>query len=420
MLNRLKKSWWFYILSAGVILRLILMPITLHPDLWGHSSAAYFFAYQGKLNVYEQLLSLPPTHPLVKNIGVADVFIYPPLTYFTLGVFRVLVKPFSDPNFVPWMWSNLASIHSYSALYWHLFLFKFPYLFIDIGAAFLLAALFNDAKKKRLAFLLWIFNPLTIYATFMVGQIDILPTFFSLLCLYLIKKRKIRWAMVALGIGGSYKLFPLLFILPVAFILEKDFVRRIELIIIGFLPFLLISAPFLGSSAYRQMVLFSPKSQKMLFMIWSVSGAEGVYPFVFILSIIYFYAYFLRDRLRVGFIFLAILLLIFSVTHYHPQWFLWVSPFLIWEMVRSDFKYWVLILIFMLSWLVITAFFEPSLSYGLFNPAWPSLEKARGAPEILGKYIDVFQIKSLVRSVFAGASLFYVVSLFREPVLKRA
>jgi len=420
MLKRFEKAWWFNLLLIGVLLRLALMPATLHPDLWGHSSAAYFFAYQGKLNIYQTLLSLPQDHPLVKNIGVGDVFIYPPLTYFSLGIFRLLAKPFSDPNFIPWMWSNLASIHSYPNLFWHLFLFKFPYIFVDIAAAFILAGLFDDIKKKKLAFLLWIFNPATLYATFMIGQIDILPTFFALLSLYLAKKGKKEWAMVSLGVGGSYKMFPLLLIIPAALILDNNFVKRIKYMIIGFAPFILISLPFLSSVAYRQMVLFSPKSQKMLFMVWNVSGAEGVYPFIFILSIIYFYAYYFGQRIRLGIAFLSILLLIFSVTHYHPQWFLWVTPFLIWELIQSNFKYWPAVAIFVLSWVVITLFFEPSLSFGLFNPIAPNLENAVGLTEVLGKYTNVFQFKSLIRSVFAGTSLFYALSLLFRPVSKRA
>lgn len=133
----------------GLVVRLILMPITYHQDILGHSSAGYFFVYKGVTNIYDHLLSLPADHPLVKNVGVTDIFIYPPLTYYTIGLFRLLVKPFADPNFVPWAWSNLLSLFSYPTLGWQLFLFKFPYLFIDIGSAFLLAGLFDEVKRKN-------------------------------------------------------------------------------------------------------------------------------------------------------------------------------------------------------------------------------------------------------------------------------
>jgi hypothetical protein len=391
---------------AGLVLRLLLMPISLHPDLWGHSFTAYFFAYEGRWNIYDHLASLPPDHPLVKNFGVEDVFIYPPLAYYTLGLFRILVKPFTDPGFIPWLMENLDQVYSYSGLYRHLFFFKLPYLFIDLGLAWLLAGLFTQPKKKKLAFCLWLFNPLTLYASFLIGQLDLLPTFFTVLAVYLALKNRQEWALVSLGIGGSYKMFPLLLVPLAALILAKKLGRRLKLLALGFLPFLILAIPFLSSKAFRYMVLLTPKSQKMLFMGWPVSGAEVVYPFLLLLVVIYFLACYSKKRLSLAGSFLAVLLLVFSVTHYHPQWFLWVTPFLIWELVENKFKHLFLTLGLFLSWLVITLLFESSLSFGLFNPLWPALVQAPSLALFLNNYLDVFQFKSLVRSLFAGASLF--------------
>lgn len=411
-LAKIFKSWWFPWLVGGIILRLILMPITLHPDLWGHSFTAYFFAYEGKWNVYDTLANLPQTHPLVRNFGVSDIFIYPPLAYFTLGFFRVLVKPFTDPTFLPWLMENLDKVLFYPRLFQHLFLFKLPYLFIDIALAFILAGLFKEQKKKKLAFSLWMFNPLTLYATFMIGQLDLLPTFFTVLALWLATKGKKEWALISLGIGGAYKMFPLLFILPAAFVLAKKFWQRAKLVALGILPYFLTILPFLSSKAFRAMVLFSPKSQKMLFMGWPVSGAEVVYPFILFLVLIYLFAYYSKKKISLSVYFLSLLALIFSVTHYHPQWFLWITPFLIWELIENKFKNILLTFILFGCWLVITLLFEPSLSFGLFNPIWPQLEKIQSLAVILARYTDVFQFKSLVRSLFAATSTFFVLRLF--------
>jgi len=207
-------------------------------------------------------------------------------------------------------------------------------------------------------------------------------------------------------------MFPLLFILPLAFILGRTFWHRFKLAIVGFLPFFASILPFINSPAFRSMVLFSPKSQKMLFMGWPVSGAEVIYPFILFLIFFYLLAWFYPKRWPVFNYFMAILLLIFSVTHYHPQWFLWITPLLIWELVENKFKNLLLTLTLFVCWLIITLFFEPSLSLGLFNPLWPQLSQARGLTEILGQYTNVFQLKSLVRSVFAGTSVFFIWRLF--------
>lgn len=398
-------------LVAGIIIRLALMPITLHPDLLGHSFSAYFLAYEGKINLYDTLANLPKTHPLVKNFGVSDIFIYPPLTYYTLGLFRVLVKPLADPKFIPWLMENLGEIHHYPQLFKHLFLFKLPYLFIDVGLAFLLMGLFDEPKKKRLAFALWMLNPVAIYVTFMVGQFDLLPTFFAVLSLSLFKKKKWYWSSFSLGIAASYKMYPLFFLPPLIFLASDKARERIKLLLVGLLPFVFFIAPYLGSSAFRAMV-FSPKSQKMLFMGWSLSGAEVVYPFVLFLFIIFFFAYYVKKKINPSSYFLAIILLILLVTHYHPQWFLWLAPFMVTELVENNFKNVFLDLVIFAGWLSITLLFEPSLSFGLFNPIWPQLGKAVGLSEIISRYTNVFQLKSLIRSVFAAASVFLTIRLF--------
>lgn len=418
--NLKNRVFWLTLLSA-VGLRLLLMPITLHADLLGHAFSSYFLAYEGKWNLYDTLATLPKDHPLVKNFGVSDVFIYPPLAYYSLGLFRVLTMPLTNANFVPWVWENLGKLRNFPGYQNEIFWLKFPYLFFDIGLAFILSACFKTEEDKKKAFVLWLFNPVTLYATFMIGQIDILATFFTVLSLMLFIRKKYSWAAFALGVGASYKMYPLFLLPPLALLAEKSFYRRLKLILVGLFPFIFFIFPYLNSSAFRAMVLFSPKSQKMLFMGWPVSGAEVIYPFILFLTIIYFRAYYSSmdksfHKSEIAWYFLGILLLVFSVTHYHPQWFLWVTPFLIWELIENNYQHWLLTLTIFLSWLAITFFFEPSLTIGLFYPLFPELEKAKGLTEILTPYMNVFQLKSLIRSVSAGASSFL---LFRLLTAKK-
>jgi len=407
-------KWWLKALLIGVAIRLILMPITVHPDLWGHSFTAYFFAYKGQLNIYDYLLSLPKTNPLVVNYGVNDIFIYPPLAYFTLGLFRVLVKPLADANFIPWLMVNLSHFYDYPTLGLQLFLFKLPYLFVDVASAFLLAGLFDDAKKKKLAFTLWMFNPVTIYATFMMGQLDILPVFFTILSCYMIKKEKAGWGLFFLGVGGAYKMYPLLLIPPAAFLLGSTFWKKVKLLVIGFLPYVLTITPYLGSKGFRAMVLFGPKETKMLFMSWPVTAAEGLFPFVLFLILIYLVSYYIKKKLPFEFYLLATLLLLFSVTDYHPQWFLWLTPFLIWALVKYSFKYGEIVIVMFLTWLVITLLFEASLSYGLFVPIFHNLQNAPSLAVYLAKVTDVFQFRSIIRSIFVAGAVYYIGSLYKE------
>jgi len=417
MLANLKDKWYLKILLIGVLIRLVLMPITLHPDLWGHSLTVYFFAYKGVINIYDFLLSLPATHPLVANFGVADIFIYPPLTYFTLGFFRLLIKPFTDPSFLPFVMQYPSLVYERADLFWNLFLYKLPYLFVDIGTAFLLANLFNQNNQKRLAFALWMFNPLALYSTFMVGQLDILPTFFTVLALFFASRKKYALSVIALGIGGGYKMYPLLLLVPAAFVFGKSIISRLKYLFIGLAPFVITIAPFIFSPAFRYMV-FSPKASKMLFMGWNVSGAEVVYPFILFLTLIYAASYYLKKQISAAVYFLVVLLVTFSVTHYHPQWFVWITPFFVWQLVEYKGRFWELVAAMFGCWFTIMLFFEASLSFGLFNPLNPNLNNAHGLSELLGNYTNVFQLKSIVRSIFAGASIFYIYQLFKAEIQK--
>jgi hypothetical protein len=414
ILSRAYSSWWFWPLALAVVLRVILSVTTFHPDLWAHSYSTYFFAYEGQLNIYEFFATLPQTHPLIRAIGVTDTFIYPPLTYFTIGIFRVLVKPFDDAGFIPMLWSGNAIALAYPLLHLHLFLYKIPYLFIDILGAFFFSKLFEE-KKRRIAFALWLFNPLSLYATYMMGQFEILPIFFSVLTLYLAKKRRFGWAMACLGIGASYKMYPLLFVPAAAFLFSESLKTRVKYLALGVAPFLATILPYLGSPAFRQMVLFAPKSQKMLYMGFPVSGAEVIYPFMVLLGLIYLHSYYAKTKLSLGAYFLTISLLILAVTHYHPQWFFWATPFLLWYLILNNFRHLGIVLGLFACWLGITLFFEASLSYGLFNPVLPSLSEAAGLSEIVGKFTNVFQLKSIFRSLFFAGSAYIAISLFRSP-----
>jgi len=406
---RIFHSWWFRWFLIGLLLRLVLMPITVHPDLWALSFSQYFFNQERIFNIYDYLAKLPPDHALVRNYGT-NFFTYPPLTYFTLGFFGFLLKPLSDPLLSRWLMNNLSQAYQHPLLFRYLFLFKLPYLFFDFGVAFLLMALFRKESEKKAAFLLWLFNPLAFYTTFMIGQFDILPVFWVVLSLYLLLKKKTEWAAVALGIGGAFKMFPLLFLPLLILAFGRTVGEKLRLALFGFLPYLLTVAPFLSSAAFRRVALVSAQSQKMFFMTLPVSGAEGVSLFAFFYFLVcWAVAYGRIAREKFWLSPLIVLLLLFSTTHYHPQWFLWLTPFLILELIKSRFVHWWLDLILLVCFLFLVFCFEPSLHLGLFVPLNPSLaDLSGGLGELIGRFYNPFQLKTLVRSLFAATAAFLI------------
>jgi hypothetical protein len=410
IINKVPKKILILVL-VGLLLRLILMPIAFHPDIWAISFAQYLFAFKGVFNIYNYLGDLPKTSLLVQNYG-QNFFTYPPLAYFTLGIFGWVLKPLFDANFFHGLAANLPRILSDNRLFWHLFLTKLPYLFFDFGTLFLLVRFFDEPKKKWLVAVLWLFNPLVLYTSYLVGQFDIIPVFFTVLAIFLAKRKLPFWAALALGVGAAFKMFPLFFLPFLAVAEGKNLKRGLALLLFGILPYVLSIVPFVNSAIFRQTVLFSNQSQKMFFAKIPVSGAEYLslftllYSFLFVLS--------LAKKREVWQWFLAVLLIFFSVTHYHPQWFLWTAPFLVIFMVEYR-RLIILPLTLLFCWLFITLLFEPSLSVALFAPISPSLIKLPPLTEVLNHYYDVFQLKSFLRSIFAGVALL-IVFLINQPV----
>lgn len=390
----------------GLIIRFVFMVFTFHSDLWAISFSEYLFSFKGVFNIYDYLANLPTDSSIALNYG-SNFFTYPPLAYFILGIFGAILKPFFNADFFNNLAGNLPQILNDSRLYWHLFLTKFPYLFFDFGILFLMIKLFDSEKSKKIAALLWIFNPLSFYTTYMIGQFDVIPVFFTVLSLYLVKIKKLEWGAFALGIGGAFKMFPLFFLPFLAVAENKNFWNSVKLFAVGLLPYFVTILPFVGSAAFRQTVLFSNQSQKMLFARIPVSGAE--YLSLFLVFYLFFLGIAFFKKVDLWKWFMSIMLLFFGVTHYHPQWFLWATPFLVLSLVKNSFKNWPVVLAVFVSWLGITLFFESSLSIGLFAPLNHNLAEAKGLVSLMPSLIDIFQIKSWLRSLSAAAGLVLIV-----------
>ena len=415
---KLTKNWWFWPFVVGILLRLIVMPITFHPDFLAQTITSYFFSHKGIINIYDYLISLPAGNSLAQNFSIQYIYIYPPLMYFSQGILNLLVRPFTDSSFIPWVIENVSNIYIKDTLSYHLFIYKLPYLIIDLIAGVLLSNIFSELKKKKIAFLLWMLNPLAIYTTFIVGQNDLLPVVFTILSLLYFERRNTSIGMIMLGIAGSLKMYALLFILPAAFLMNKNLLGRLKLIVIGFLPYVLTVGPFAFSKGFRQLVLLNPESQKVLFMRLPLSGAEGVLVFMMFLVFIYIFSYYETEKISPNNYFGSIMLLLFSTTHFHPQWFLWATPFLVIFLTKNNYSYSMVVLLLIAAWAGITFLFEPSLNYALFASLKPEIANGVAVSSIVSKYYDANLLKSVIRSIFAGASLYLMIIFMRRKLTK--
>lgn len=371
------KNLWI-ILIIGVVLRVVLSLSTFHPDMLAFKLGGEVVASGKILDLYDY-----------SNKDVA-ILNYPPPIYWFHGVFNFFLGKFLGIGL----------------------LVKIPYLIFDLTLGFLLLKLFNQKKEATIAFVIWMFNPVALYATYMMGQFDIIPTFFTVLSIYLITKGRLKWAALALGGGIAFKIYPVFLLVPLI-ILGKNLKERLVLTTIVILPYLISTLPYLPSSNFRDTALFANQSTKSLYANISVSGGESILLFPAILLIFYFFIWTKKlDKLNFWKIYLIPLLLFFIFTHYHPQWLIWVIPYLILDLVVEKFKNFPAHLLIFGSWFGSLFFFDPSLTLGIFAPILPILHDLPSVWEMLNLGVDYNLARSLLQTVFAAAAGYLIYQHF--------
>lgn len=368
------RNFWLIII-VGILLRIFLAFATFHPDIEALNAGARLISQGSILDLYEYS-------------SEKVIFNYPPLIYWFLGFANFLIG------------DNLA-------------LLKLFYLPFDLALGFLLFKIV-DVKKSTLALGIWVFNPVNLYATYMMGQFDIIPTFFSVLSIYFALRNKLNWAALALGFGIAFKLYPLFLVFPLI-ILGKGIWTKVKLLCLVSLPYVPSVLPYLSSAGFRSHALLANQSSKSLYANIPVSGGESI--LLFPAFLLFFYL-FLWNRTEYSAslwkVYLIPLLLFFIFTHYHPQWLIWVTPFLVLDLINEKFKNLVPIIIVFVSWYLSLFTFDPSLTVGLFAPLFPALANAQSLWTILNLNLDYNFTRSVIQTIFAASAAFIIFRNFHK------
>lgn len=400
------KKYWQAILLA-IIIRLLLSLITFHPDIQAFNLAGKIVSEGNILNLYDYLPSLPWQDP-IKNIAVLN---YPPAIYFFHGIFNFIFRILGLPinQFL------LDSINNYGNIIFnfHLLLLKLPYLIFDLLTVFVMYRLFTSERQKKLVLLFWLFNPINLYATFMMGQFDIIPTFFSVLSIYYIFKNKLNLSAFSLGIGIAFKLYPVFLIVPLI-ILGKNLFEKSKLFMLCLLPYLLTILPYLSSHNFRSTALFANQSSKSLYAQIPVSGGESIVLFPTFLILFYLIIFLAKEKFITWKMYAIPLLLFFIFTHFHPQWLIWITPFLIIGIVNTGISTIIPVIMILLSFFGSLFFFDPSLTIGLFAPLFPILHNVLSIWELLRITPDYNFLRSILQTIFTGSSLYLIYIYFLD------
>ncbi|MBI2021523.1 hypothetical protein HYS93_01420 [Candidatus Daviesbacteria bacterium] len=400
----------------AIVLKVILLSITAHSDLWDIVIASHLFADKGIFNIYDFYLSLPKDHNLVKSF-TTSFFPYPPLTLYTFAIWTKIISPFTSQSFLDSMTNNLFGIYNRTDVIWHIFWYKLIYLFFDLGTGYLIWKYFKSLVQKRLALLLWLFNPLSYYLL-ALGNLDLIPTFFAVLGLYLASRKRLALACLAIGVGGAYKFFGLLFLPLMLLIPVKNNWNKIYYLFLGLAPIVFTIWPFLNSAGFEQMVLFSPYNLRILESKIFLAEDFVIFPVITILLMYYLFFFFKAQTVKLWQGYLSTLLILFSLIKIHVQWFLWVTPFIVIELVLSKLKNFYLPAILFGCWLIILMFSSADLSVGLFIPLKTLGLFQNVTPQVTQTFTPSYMInpqqkpgidlQNLARSLFFAATSIYL------------
>lgn len=176
------------IFILGLAIRLLLMVLAYHGDL--------SFIWDGPIQ-------------FMQRTDVPDQ-LYPPLAFLTvLGL---------SPLY--WLSKSLG--------WWVL---KIPYLLADIVILKGIWSLLPKSGRQQ-ALVLWWLNPVVLYATYALGQIEIVMAAFLVISIRWLRKSK-ELAIFAISIAAAYKTIPVFFLPAAAAYLGDTWRQRAKLAVIG-------------------------------------------------------------------------------------------------------------------------------------------------------------------------------------------
>lgn len=247
------------------------------------------------------------------------------------------------------------------------FIFKLPLFFADL---LMLYTLYKLSKKNYNSLLFTYFlNPILLYTTYIIGQLDIIPMSLLLYSLLQLKSQKNVISAIVFGLAISTKLnvlaaLPLIFL----FIKKKESTKNsFKFITICLLTILIIDFPFIFSDAFFKMVINNPK-QSVIFDTKYTIGLFEIYPTILVLLFLYFHFYGLKkvnfDLLFtfMGILFSSLVFFVFPVS----SWYIWFIPFILLFFLENIKENYVLFISFCLTYILFFLFGYRSDNESLF------------------------------------------------------
>lgn len=247
-------------------------------------------------------------------------FPYPPIMLFLECIGGVFVTFFGG---MPIFFRNL--------------IFKLPLLLMDLLGLYYLFCI--SRNKRKYILVLYFLSPIVLYASYMHGQLDIIPTVFLVGAVYYLtkmssaakKETAFEWRFIlflTLALASKFHIAAALPLFYLYIYKRKGWKKAVRMIGLPILFTVAVVLPFWGSG-FVNMVLFN-KEQQAIDTVYLDYGGAHLLLTVLGLLFLYFQAFQIKQMNRdllismTGLLFSVFLALVPAM----PAWFIWVVPFI--------------------------------------------------------------------------------------------
>lgn len=316
------------------------MPISAHSDIFSINMFPPLLFQEKVIDIFAYVDKFDP-HP--------GFSYYSPFSYYFFAALHYIFN-LATPSVTEWM-NNLRQIYldglagqavdfiRYAPdpnIFLDLFILKLPYLIADLVAVLLLFKISKSRIINKWHVIVWVFNPVILYTTYIFGQFDILVIVLILAGFLIVRKRS-NIGFLLLGMAGAFKIYPYLIVIPSAFIFGKNLKEKLKLLVISFLPFIITTIPTLINSPQLALFTFFPKNifhYKTVLYGWDKYSPIVKYGLLALsYLVVLFFSIFLKIKdkwkFAVGLSLITFLLAITLAGRTHFHYLIWTIPLII-------------------------------------------------------------------------------------------
>ncbi len=392
---------------AGILIRLVLIPFTVHSDIYSIYSRSYDAVSTGHWFSFSSQIVIQLAHnawfALIQPLLPNSHGIWSP----TAGDIGVGVQP-----------DDLTRFLAYPHLARALFLMKLPYLAADLCTGYVMTKLVEPLWRRRIL-ALWLLNPIVIFVSAVFGRHDSISIAIVMLSTLFALQGRRYLGVALLGLGSAARFFPA-FLAPFYAFAFRRTRRELYLLLGGLIGFWLVIEVSViaatGTSPTFALINRYPHIEYLFDMSVDVGGGDSLFIFPFAYSMLFLWFVHFADGQMSAYVPIAsaVMLVLFAFTYFNPQYAIWVVPFLILA-IYQDSRLILTHAVQILLLGLLALQWGAALSWDLFQPVLGEHANTLPGPmNVVGAFISADVFIGVVRTLFTAVSLWLGYQVLRN------